>query len=592
MSAELARSLVVELSVKKKSSDLASLSQDSAKLKDGLEKVDKQSKVTLSGIDKMEKSTEKLKGGLKDLATSAFLLGSAGSGIEKLVMNFVRLEGALRGIRGLKDVLGSLQSLRGMGGGDYLLSASRMTGISPKALLGTATKYALPTMVGGTALLAAKAIIGGVNMADNFMTSRGAKPWLGHGGWDRNAAGERYSFSPGKIGDSIENYWIGGGKFNNRGDFVSNDTLLSRADRRMVESADRTNREVSIAEAARGVQSQQRGYQSQAFSATAGIPFYGLDRSGRDMVSSRLGSGFSGEEGRMRLLYGRDAGSERFRAMQSMLAERGRGIGSQMGLAEAGVRESDSLINRQVGIFNSSVNQKVGIVGGKENQGEALAKDRSIVEEGNKLIELEKRGIEAVKARQAARMTELSTMRDQARTLSEMYAADSASAQATMRASKQNIGAMNPIEGGMTLKMIARAKDKGFGALTPEMRQRVAQFMPEEANLFFEKQADKLKVGGKGFDEIMKGTINERRVGESAQAAAEWKQKTVELEQKIDVTAVMNEEELANLITQRLTPLLRTVEATVGRIGERVKAIEEANAGAAALRANAAGAPK
>jgi hypothetical protein len=586
---DLQRTLTLELNVKKKSSDLAGLTQDSNKLKDGLEKVDKQAKVTMTGIDKMDKATDKLKGGLKELASSAFLLGSAGAGIEKLVMNFVRLAGAVQGLKGISNIASSLKS---MTSGDMLLQASRMTGMAPKAMMGAAAKYAMPTMVGGAALGAGAAIVSGVNAADNWLTSKGSKPWLGHGGWDRDGEGKRYAWSPGKIGDQIEHSLIGGGRFNKRGDLISNDELLSRADKRMVDDSDRMQREVGIAEAARGVTSSQTEYRNRSFSLTAGIPFQGMGRSGRNRFSSGLASAFGGEEASMRLQYGRVEGSERFRAMQSMLTEQGRGLGTSTGLAEAGLAESNALINRQAGAFAAAKGKSVGQVGGKENAGEALSKDRSIIEEGNRLIELETKGLEAVKAKQQARMGELSTIRDQSRALSEMYAADSAAAQASYNRSKQSLGAMTPTEGRITLSGIKKAREKGFGALTPEMRSRVQGFLPEEFNQFAEGQANKLKVGGKSFDEIMKGSIPERRISEAAQRADEFKNQTVKLEQQIDVQAKIDEEALANILVNRLQPLLKEVETTVGRVGERVKALEEQAAGAGALRSNVAGGKK
>jgi len=598
MSGNMERSLTVELNVKKKRSDLGSLTNEAKKASDGLDKVQKSADKTTKDMDKLDKSAASLKDGLKNLATSAFLLGSAGAGIEKLVMSLFKLEGAIRGLKGAKSVFDSINSMKGMGTEDRIRMISRMTGYDTQSVMTGArsagrvlSKYGMPMGVGGAALGGAGLIMSGVNAADNFFTSRGAKPWLGHGSYDRNASGELYGWSPTRMANQLELSTIGGGKMDRKGDIISNDELMARQQRRMVADTERQQREMHYIEMQSGAKGQSYELSRQQGGMTAGFGMLDKINTMRNRFGGEL-AGNAGDLATMKLMYGPIVGAERHRASQAALGETGKGLGAALGGATAADEAGRLNLNRQAGIVTDVRNRQIDLVGGKQNDAALLSRDKADVQETQKLLELEKQRIEQIKARTTAQTNELVAIKDQTRALAEQYSQEASAARQAMRGSKISLGSMAPIEARITLGMIKKAREKGFESLTPEMRQRVGQFLPEEFNQFAEGQTNKLKVGGKSFDDIMKGSIEERKITDVQAQADSAAKKAVELQQQIDIKVSTDEEALAKRIAERIDPIFKYLDVKISQIEERERARDQAGQAAAAARANNSGAAK
>lgn len=614
------RDLVLNLTVNKKSNDLGKLTAEGSKAAKTLGDVKKASKDAGDQLDKLENSGNKLSKGLKEVAGSLFIFGSASQGIERLVLNFIKLQSVLNGIRASKDVLDALKGIHGgltSGGmGDKLLNLSRMTGVAPSKLVsygntakGLVGKWGAPTAVAGGAALAGAAIWKGVNNASHAFEAAGGAANLGHVDMMHDAQG--YAYGPqraynrmklqgtgNRTVDALYNMFapgeaigIGGGRMNERGDIISNDELLARAGRRRKADYERQAREVQYREEDRGYESQRADIARNQAASSSGIPYADQGRHYRDVVSNRMTQGgadygnlLEGQEDRFKLLYGQDAGPEKLRAMQASLREQSRGVGTSIGEATAAEKAHADEVKAQRDRVAAAQGIQVGQVGGKENQGEALAKEKTIQAETQKLLDMEAKQVELVKARQTARQQELSVMKEQAHSVEQMARADAASARAAMRGMKQDIGGMAPGDAKLTMGLIRRAKEKGLGSLTPEARNRIAGFLPQETEKFREQQADKL-----GFNDLMQGTSGQRRVDEADALADKAGKQKIALEQTIDFTAKMDAKETGDYILNRLGPLYKSLEAVVTDIQKRVRALEEGGADAATAFTGATG---
>lgn len=592
------RDLTLNLNVKKKTNDLGSMTKDAKTLATEFEKTEKGANRLKTEVTNLEKNLSKVTSGMLDLGKATVLLGSAGQGLQGLISKVMTLGGAIYALKGAKDVLGSikesLQGLNTMRSGSQLLDAARANGMSPSRLMGnnllsmsratglapktitsgwaTAKKFAPVAGVGGAALGIGAGIMSGVNAADNFMVSRGGTPWLGDGSWDRDASGRLHDWSATRMANRAEIAMIGGGKINAKGDIVSNDELQNRAIRRNKEQLARVGRETTLGEMHRGQSMFESEVGRQSRSASATEQFYNQIPHYRNVVSNRMLNGESGDyksllkgkENDFELIFGRESAGERMRGLSESLLEQGRGVGTGIGTATAAEKRMGVQIGAQRELVQSIKDRKIGRLGTKENEAEALARDKELVAEQQKLAQMEQENLGVIKERQNARQQELLVMKDQAKTMEDMYRQEAQNARNNMRGMKQQIGSMAPWEARQTMSLIEKAQKNGLESLTPEARSRVAPFLKEESNRFAEGQADKL-----GFDSVMKGTFAERKIGAADAAAEEAKKQRINLQQVYEVTGKINSDEVAAKVLERLKPLYDEIIITQKKVADK-----------------------
>lgn len=592
------RDLTLNLSVKKKTNELGSMTKDAKNLSTEFEKSTASSKKLSTEVERLEKNIGNVKSGMLDLGKATLLLGSAGGGIQQLITNLMKLGGAIYALRGARDVLASLKdtiaglnSMRSASSllnaarennvspsrllGNNLLSMARGTGISPKALssgFSTAAKYAGVAGVGAGALGAAGAIVSGVNAADNFLVSRGGKPYLGDGSWDRDASGRLHDWSPTRLANRAEIATIGGGKINAKGDIVSNDELMNRAIRRNKLQQERVGNETTMAEMHRAQSMFGSEVGRQSLSASSTEQFYNQIPHYRNVVSKRMsgeGTGdykniLSGKANDFELIFGREAAGEKMRGLQESILESGRGVGERIGTATAAEKRQGLQIDAQRSLVNSIQSREIGMLGGKKNEAEELSRMKELVAEQQKLAQMEQENVGIIKERQSARQQELLTMKDQAKTMEDMYRAEAQSARNSLRGMKQQIGSMAPWEAKQTMALIEKANKDGLGALTPEARSKVAPFLKEESNRFAEGQADKL-----GFDSVMKGTFAERKIGVAEANAEEAKKQRINLQTTYEIVGKVNSDEVAKKTSEILKPLYSEIVINQKKISDQ-----------------------
>lgn len=467
-----------------------------------------------------------------------------------------------------KGMLGALKQA--------VFGGSEAAGGSPghlQALMGGAKqflgKFGTPMAIGGTALGVAGGIVSGVNAADNFMVSRGAKPWLGHGSWDRDASGRLYDWSPTRLANQAEVALIGGGTINSRGDIRTWDQQHDVIKNQFSEAMRRTSMQAPFAAINAGVSNQfsnLRVQQASLYSGYKGYQGYSSDAGfGADKYMEGMHPLLRQSRSSLEMLHGKDIGAlmaaqETFGATVSA-----QGYGQQLAEAKAAHRTNmgnvnnteEELRNEQARLAGFQRNVAPGDKGmASKEQEESL---KRIEELKRKLISLNEQDLQIQDRIKSLTNEQVKAQKDMvSQKLAGVMGQRLQEAQ-TLQGQKEAFGMMDEGDQIYHKDIAERFKKGGIAAITSEERG-ILQNSPlgEDVRIQARKVAD-----DNGFADIVRGSRAEARGNELADQQGKLEQLQVALTKTVNINVETEKTELAKAVTEAVGKLILSLQVSI-----------------------------